>query len=375
MDKFEKNIFLQEEAYKNHLSRITSYPSKLTLPVADTCDLSCIMCGFGQHPEQYKIKISDEAYQRIKVLFPYLQNIELVGAELYPEPEDSSSITDRIVEWSHINDHLKLCGFTHAMNIGPKRVIDIVDKFDALSISLDSHRKETYESIRVGADYERVISNIRAIAEEKKSRGLAINDAPLLQFTAVIMQRNYHDLPDLVRLVAELDGIFLSVAPLKKDVSEKQWEGIREEDIFTDTEKCLEFLEILKDCQKIADGLGVTLHDQTQSKIASVFSSTPKHPATLTKKKIKYCDEPWYHFFVRSNGLVTYDFCSRKILGNINEDSVDEIWNSKAARGERSLFIDGFYGHCYQNCRNGFESGVFTREKRGLRRIMSLGKK
>jgi MoaA/NifB/PqqE/SkfB family radical SAM enzyme len=189
------------------------------------------------------------------------------------------------------------------------------------------------------------------------------------------MHRNYQDLPDLVRLVAELGGVFLAVRPLQKDVGDKQWETIIGEDIFTDTEKCLEFLEILKNCQKIADGLGITLHDQTQDKIASVFSNTPNRSISAPKKKMRYCDEPWYHFFVRSNGLVTYDFCSRKILGNINEDSVADIWNSKAARGERSLFIDGFYGHCYQNCRKGFETGVFTREKRGLRRIMSLGKK
>ena len=158
---------MQEEAYKNHLSRLSSYPTKLTLPIADQCDLHCIMCGFAQNPEHYKLKLTDEAYQRLKIIFPYLQKIELVGAELYPK--DSFCITDRIVEWAQENEHLKLCGFSHGMNIDSKRATDIVDKFEALSISLDSHRKETFESIRVGADFERFLSNVRQIAEEKKT--------------------------------------------------------------------------------------------------------------------------------------------------------------------------------------------------------------
>ena len=138
-------------------------------------------------------------------------------------------------------------------------------------------------------------------------------------------------------------------------------------------EKCIEFLKILAEAQKVATELGITLHDQTQDKIAAIFSKAP--PSSPKIKRRKYCDEPWYHLFVRASGTVTFDFCSRKILGDINEDSVEEIWNSKAARGERSLFIDGFYGHCYRGCRKGFETGMFTREKRGLRRVLSLGKK
>ena len=75
MDIFEKNLFLQEEAYKNNLSRLTPYPTKLTLPVVGRCDLKCIMCGFAHHPERYQLKITDEAYQRLAPLFPYLEKI------------------------------------------------------------------------------------------------------------------------------------------------------------------------------------------------------------------------------------------------------------------------------------------------------------
>lgn len=375
MDKFEKNLFLQEEAYKNNLSRLGSFPTKLTLPVADRCDLKCIMCGFAQHPDQYRLKLTEEAYQRLKDIFPYLQMIELVGAELYPEQEDLPCLTDQIVEWSRINKRLKLYGFSHGMNIGPKRTSDIVDKFEVLSLSLDSHRKDTFESIRIGADFDRFLANVTRIYKEKKKHNLGPADPPLLQFTAVIMRRNYQQLPDLLRLIAELGGVFLSIRPLQQDVEGSLWESLKEEDLFSDSEQCLKFLEILKDCQKIADDLGITLHDQTQEKIATVYSNTPIRPTPSRRKKAKYCDEPWYHFYVRSNGIVTFDFCSRKILGNLNEDTVEDIWNSKAARGERSLFMDGFYGHCYRGCRKGFETGMFTREKRGLRRILSLGKK
>jgi MoaA/NifB/PqqE/SkfB family radical SAM enzyme len=375
MDKFEKNLFLQEEAYKNNLSRLGSFPTKLTLPVAGHCDLKCIMCGFAQHPDQYHLKLTEEAYQHLKVLFPYLQMIELVGAELYPERENTPCVTDQIVEWSRINKHLKLYGFSHGMNIGPKRTIDIVDKFEVLSLSFDSHRKDTFESIRVGANFDRFLANVTRIAEEKKNRGLAPADPPLLQFTAVIMQRNYQDLPDLLRLIAEMGGVFLSIRPLQKDVEDKLWESLKKEDLFSDSELCLKFLEIIKECQKIANELGISLHDQTQEKIAAVYSNTPVRPAPSRRKRAKFCDEPWYHLYIRSNGVATFDFCSRKILGNINEDPVENIWNSKAARGERSLFMDGFYGHCYRGCRKGFETGMFTKEKRGLRRILSLGKK
>src|SRR6266566_347336 len=68
---------------------------------------------------------------------------------------------------------------------------------DSLHISIDGATAETYERIRVRAHFERVVCNLERLLAARERLGRKL---PHLILVAVVMRRNLHELPDLVRL-------------------------------------------------------------------------------------------------------------------------------------------------------------------------------
>src|SRR5947208_3614622 len=65
-----------------------------------------------------------------------------------------------------------------------------------LHISIDGATAETYERIRVRAHFERVVANFERLLAARK---LLNSEYPHLHLVMVIMRRNLHELPDIVR--------------------------------------------------------------------------------------------------------------------------------------------------------------------------------
>ena len=60
-------------------------------------------------------------------------------------------------------------------------------------------------------------------------------------------------------------------------------------------------------------------------------------------KKVYFCDEPWTGLFsVETNMDVTFCPCYLKLrIGNLNEASINEIWNAPALQALRNSFAQG----------------------------------
>jgi len=61
------------------------------------------------------------------------------------------------------------------------------------------------------------------------------------------------------------------------------------------------------------------------------------------QKKAYFCEEPWIgNFSVKTNGDVICCPCYAQVrIGNINESSMQDIWNSEAIIAMREAFING----------------------------------
>jgi hypothetical protein len=68
-----------------------------------------------------------------------------------------------------------------------------------LNISLDSLQKETYESIRVNAKFERVMENLRWFREYAREKGTFFG------ISVCMMRQNWQEAPDFIRFCNELD--------------------------------------------------------------------------------------------------------------------------------------------------------------------------
>ncbi|MFQ5647197.1 MAG: SPASM domain-containing protein [bacterium] len=355
---FEKNLYLLEETYKKRIPYLQSYPTMLTIPVSDTCNLKCFYCGPGVHPEKYTLKISQEAYERCQALFPYLEKIELEGTELFNTGKET--IADWFCEQTLPYDQLKLYGATNGILIDDRRAEALVKKFGAISFTIDSCNPELYAKIKVGGELTVLEANIKKINDIKAKNGLAPHDPPLLQFAAVIMRSTFRDLPKLVQWVSDRGGVFLSLRPLAQDLEEKEWEPIRlAEDIFVYEKEIKELHHSIEEAKKLGKRLGVTIYDLIYRKIRQIQFEHDMidDPVVETPSPDLYpgiCNYGWKGFYVLSNGVVSFHHCSRRILGNLNDQDVREIWNSPAAKEERINFLKYHYVHCSLVCEKGY---------------------
>src|SRR5205814_7213686 len=64
------------------------------------------------------------------------------------------------------------------------------------------------------------------------------------------------------------------------------------------------------------------------------------------------CDHPWTHFEVNNpNGDVTMCCDNNKVLGNVHENTLEEIWNGKAYQEIRQRMRDeGAHVICPHTC-------------------------
>jgi MoaA/NifB/PqqE/SkfB family radical SAM enzyme len=306
------------------------------------------MCGIGTNPKEYKMDLAEGVYQRCYELFPYLKHLELNGAEIFAEGEGRGARVDKLIERARDFPQLKLGGATNGILLGKARIAGIVEKFDELSFSLDSADPRIYESIRLGARFEVLEDNLKRINEMKAKLGKGPQDYPQLHFSAVIMERTYRGLVELVSFIAKLGGVFLALRPLTQDVTDTQWEEIKQEDIFADKLRVSEYLEIAAKARKVADQTGIKIVDKTLGRIRRKFPELikPKHPVHKKARESAVCDLGWKSFYVNSQGLVSFGPCSRMIIGDLNTQSAKVIWNSKTARRERKNLIKGNYSNC-----------------------------
>lgn len=185
-----------------------------------------------------------------------------------------------------------------------------------VEISFDAATKETYESIRIGSEFKRVVENIRTITELKKRFH---SQRPKLVFHYVMMRRNIEELPELVRLakavgVEEVWARYLVVGK----------EDLRKESLYYHQDlanRC-----ILK-ARDVARELGIILSD------SGLFGITPTRVAS------EKCPDPWGKIYVQYDGII-YPCCQSKVsMGSIKSHAFTEIWNNNHYQGLRYALV------------------------------------
>ena len=73
-------------------------------------------------------------------------------------------------------------------------------------VSVDSPRKETYEAIRIGADFGRLLKTIEYLVAARVKAG---KSTPRLRFNVTLMRSNIQEVEELVTLAANLGVAYL----------------------------------------------------------------------------------------------------------------------------------------------------------------------
>jgi MoaA/NifB/PqqE/SkfB family radical SAM enzyme len=212
-------------------------PSLMEFEISNICNLECIMCN-GENSslirknrekgEPYPI-VYDEAFvEQLKEFIPYLDEARFVGGEPFLS-ELYFKIWNEII---HINPKTKINVLTNGTILNDK-ILDLYKKHNFhISFSIDSVKKETYESIRVNANYDKVMHNFQTIYElsRKLNKELSVNCCPI--------QTNMWEIPDMIEYYSKLNvpiilhtvvyPVILSISNLRKEQLKEYLEFLNE---------------------------------------------------------------------------------------------------------------------------------------------------
>ncbi|MBI4773438.1 MAG: SPASM domain-containing protein [Deltaproteobacteria bacterium] len=181
-------------------------PAYINVETTQACNLRCRMCaqanaGPKQGPQHIDYALFHDISEQV---FPF--------ADLFsPSVSGEPLMTKRFPEILRQADRfgLKVEINTNAMLLDEARVNMLLPSLGMLIVSFDGATKDTFESIRIGADYETVLGNVERFARARDK--MPGECRPVLGMNCVLMRRNVFELPEMVNLACDLGFDCLTV--------------------------------------------------------------------------------------------------------------------------------------------------------------------
>jgi MoaA/NifB/PqqE/SkfB family radical SAM enzyme len=289
---------------------LKSRPSMLGIIVNDWCNLNCIMCSEARRKNQCTLSAS--VLWKIEELLPYLEKIDWQGGEFFR----LDYIRDIFLFMKHY-PRIRHTITTNGILLNKEWVELLLNLNTALTFSIDSPHRETYEYIRQGGNYNELIERLNLISnlEQKHKKRLE------RYLTVVVMKSNYLHLVDFVEFAKKYKFSSVFFTPVKNLDSEENIFKYSNQDI----QKYLnEVSYLLRD--RFAESnieLKWFLPDARQQ-LDSSQDSLIKNNTNLL------CDIPWRGMFIcadRNGDILPDCWCSQPI-GNIFRDTLLEVWNN-----------------------------------------------
>lgn len=166
------------------VKKMESLPFQLTIEPNNICNLRCIMCPYKRmkrKKETMPMNLFKKAIDEAKEL-----GVKDVHLTQYNEPFTDKQLFERI-------KYIREKGMTSSLysngTILDKKMREkILDNPpDLIRFSVDGITKKTFESIRVGANFEEVTSNIKKLVQERNERKQKL---PVIETFFTVLDRN-----------------------------------------------------------------------------------------------------------------------------------------------------------------------------------------
>jgi len=292
------------------------YPSYIEVETTTACDLKCTIC---EHT-YWKEPIYNMTFSQFKSIIDQFPKLKWIGLTSIGE--------------SFLNpDFIKIIEYVKSKNI----YVEIYDnlyfldkntieklinlQIDKIFISLDGATKETYEKIRVGANFDKAVENIKYLINFKKDSNSFI---PEIAFHFVINKENISEINQFIDFTYSITG---------KDTKIQFSQLLHN---FKEVEKLFIRIPrlIIKDADTKARKLGIKL--------------SWNEDASLKKADIKKCTQ-WIMPFIFATGEVI-PCCAKNeanqrnlqkqtSMGNIFQTPFKKIWNGEKYKNLRKTIL------------------------------------
>jgi radical SAM protein with 4Fe4S-binding SPASM domain len=301
-------------------------PRSIQIECTTRCNLKCTMCELSYWTEKGG-DLEPSNLERMFEHLPRLKRVDLTGigeALMNHDFFDALKFLKSRHLYVTLNDN-----FTLMTEKIARRIIEL--GVDQIFLSLDGATKETYEQIRVGANFDKVVANARRLIEIRREMR---QKRPEVKINTVVCATNYRELPALVKLAQEI-GIGMV-----------QFVNV----ITFDSTSNLIIMDLQSEVRaKFEEALGLARQLGILVKI-ELFDKLP----------VEQCQFPWKRNFVTYDGYV-HPCCyttqtgdraaqNQRSFGNLISQRFEDIWNSDVYSDFRDQMQKGVLPNACQHC-------------------------
>lgn len=175
------------------------WPVRLSIAFSDLCNLGCRHCspdlssvlrtraGLPSHPRVY----GDAFFAQLAELMPHVRDISLLGGEPFLH-EEMFRLCELLLARGAPHPNLHVTTNGTVWNARLARLAAVLPM--QIAVSIDAATAATFERLRVGARFDRVMANVQQIAATQRAHGRQ------LRFNFCLMRNNWQEYADVLLL-------------------------------------------------------------------------------------------------------------------------------------------------------------------------------
>jgi MoaA/NifB/PqqE/SkfB family radical SAM enzyme len=310
----------------------------IRMDTINLCNLRCKMCYYSSDYNRKKDEMDLPLFRRIAdQVFPKTRFLYLSCAT---EPTMNKRFADILSTTAEYKvPFTSFC--TNGQFLREEVVQSAIEgKISEIIFSVDGATAETYEHIRRGGKWDRLVASMDLLASMKE-RASVRNPVTRINFTC--MSRNLHELPQMVHFAADHGVHNLHVRHLLAYTDEDQ--SCRQEMLYVRN-----FNAVAAEAQREAARRRVTLVLPDPVPAGSEAPGKTCYTDGRRGEANPYCLLPWFQAIINWSG--DYRICSTHCkLGNLREQTFEEIYNGPYLREVRRKMLWGSADSCSRDCR------------------------
>jgi radical SAM protein with 4Fe4S-binding SPASM domain len=194
--KIKYSLYRLKWNYYPKLDIVSQFPFHVDIETTDACNLRCIMCVHGTS------KVKDVGMMEMNFAKRLIDEVSYyktysIKFNWRGEPALHNGLVE-LVNYAKLKGILEVQFNTNGIPYDEKKIRELIlAGLDRIIFSMDGAKKETYEKIRVGAVYEKLVNNVKSfyfIKKELKRR------RPLIRIQMVRMKENKEEIKEFISM-------------------------------------------------------------------------------------------------------------------------------------------------------------------------------
>ena len=321
-----KNAQLNDQEKTAFKTKLESTPIRMRIELTNECNLRCTFCYKSYFNNKDKLQMSLDVFKKLD---PYMKRAKFLTFFTKSEPliaENLKPALEMTADYGAVRYFS-----TNGIPLTREKSEWLVDnRLTFLQVSVNSFTPKEYAKVYRGGQLEVLENNLKTLNDVKKERKSIF---PKVRISMCGTKESIVNIEDGIR--------FAKKYQLEEGVQITPFYELGEEHDGQTYEDSPEFFRSYYERGKrLANELGVPFW---------IISD-----ATNPDGELKYCYDPWESMSIEPNGEVFPCVVSNQSMGNVNKQSLDEIWNGPKIQEFRSkvnITTDDQNEEC-KNCLN-----------------------